>query len=43
MKRIIGILALTIIVTLIGQNTMAQNLKFGHVNSEENHSVNAGI
>jgi outer membrane protein len=35
MKRFIGVVALTIIVTLAGQSAMAQNLKFGHVNSDE--------
>ena len=35
MKRFIGVIALTIIVTLAGQSAMAQNLKFGHVNSDE--------
>ncbi|MEI6049324.1 MAG: OmpH family outer membrane protein [Bacteroidota bacterium] len=35
MKRFIGIAALTIIMAFAGQNTIAQNLKFGHVNSDE--------
>lgn len=35
MKRFIGIAALLIIVALAGQSAMAQNLKFGHVNSDE--------
>jgi outer membrane protein len=35
MKRIIGIAFLAIIVTLVGQRAMAQNLKFGHINSDE--------
>jgi outer membrane protein len=35
MKRFIGIAALTIFVTLAGQNSMAQSFKFGHVNSDE--------
>ncbi len=35
MKRIIGIAALTIIIALAGQSAMAQNLKFGHINSDE--------
>ncbi|HEY5469700.1 MAG TPA: OmpH family outer membrane protein [Bacteroidales bacterium] len=35
MKRFIGIAALTIFVTLAGQNSMAQSYKFGHVNSDE--------
>ncbi len=35
MKRFIGIAALTIIIVLAGQNAMAQNFKFGHVNSDQ--------
>jgi len=35
MKRFIGIAAITIIVVFMGQNLMAQNLKFGHINSDE--------
>jgi len=35
MKRFIGIAALTILVALAGQSAMAQNLKFGHINSDE--------
>jgi outer membrane protein len=35
MKRFIGIAALLIIVALAGQSAMAQNMKFGHVNSDE--------
>ena len=35
MKKIIGITTLAIILSLAGQSIMAQNLKFGHVNSEE--------
>ncbi|MCX6325395.1 MAG: OmpH family outer membrane protein [Bacteroidia bacterium] len=35
MKRFIGIVAFTIVVTLLGQSAMAQNMKFGHVNSDE--------
>jgi outer membrane protein len=35
MKRIIGIAALTILITLAGQNAMAQSFKFGHINSDE--------
>jgi outer membrane protein len=35
MKRFIGIAALFIIVAMAGQNAQAQNLKFGHINSDE--------
>jgi outer membrane protein len=35
MKRFIGIAALTIIMAVVGQNSMAQNLKFGHINSDQ--------
>jgi len=35
MKRFIGIAALMIIVAFMGQNSTAQNLKFGHINSDE--------
>jgi outer membrane protein len=35
MKRLIGIAALTIIMAVVGQNSMAQNLKFGHINSDQ--------
>jgi len=35
MKRFIGIAALMIIVALAGQSAIAQNLKFGHINSDE--------
>jgi outer membrane protein len=35
MKRFIGIAALTILMVFVGQNAMAQNLKFGHINSDE--------
>ena len=35
MKRFIGIVALTIIIAFAGQSAMAQNMKFGHVNSDE--------
>ena len=35
MKRFIGIAALTILVALMGQSAMAQNNKFGHINSDE--------
>jgi outer membrane protein len=35
MKRIIGVTALTIILTLAGQKAVAQAPKFAHINSEE--------
>ena len=35
MKRFIGIAALTIIIVLAGENAIAQNFKFGHVNSDQ--------
>jgi outer membrane protein len=35
MKRFIGIAALMIFGGMAGQSTFAQNLKFGHINSEE--------
>jgi outer membrane protein len=35
MKRFIGISALVIIVIFVGQNALAQNLKFGHINRNE--------
>ncbi len=35
MKRIIGIAALAIVVALSGQVAQGQNLKFGHINSDE--------
>lgn len=35
MKRFIGLAAITIIVVFMGQNIMAQNLKFGHINSDQ--------
>jgi outer membrane protein len=35
MKRFIGIALLTISVAFVGQNLMAQNFKFAHVNSDE--------
>jgi outer membrane protein len=35
MKRFIGIAALIIMVIFLGQNTFAQNLKFGHLNRNE--------
>jgi len=35
MKRFAGIAILTIFVSFLGQSAMAQNFKFGHVNSDE--------
>ena len=35
MKRFIGIVALMIIFAFAGQNVSAQNMKFGHINSDE--------
>ena len=35
MKRFMGIAAFAILMLFMGQNAMSQNLKFGHVNSEE--------
>jgi outer membrane protein len=35
MKRFIGIVAFAIIVSLAGQNALAQNVKFGHINKGE--------
>jgi outer membrane protein len=35
MKRFLGIAALVIIVIFAGQDVMAQNLKFGHINRNE--------
>jgi outer membrane protein len=35
MKRIIGISALVIMVIFVGQNALAQSLKFGHINRTE--------
>jgi len=35
MKRIIGILALITIAIFVGQNAIAQSLKFGHINRNE--------
>ena len=35
MKRFIGIAIFMSLITLIGQSTFAQSIKFGHVNSEE--------
>jgi len=35
MKRFIGIAVLVILFAVVGQSAMAQNLKFGHINSDE--------
>jgi outer membrane protein len=35
MKRFIGIVILMFLIILVGQNTVAQNIKFGHINSDE--------
>jgi outer membrane protein len=35
MKRFLGITALIIMVTVAGQDVMAQNFKFGHINRNE--------
>jgi outer membrane protein len=35
MKRFTGIAALVFMVTFVGQNALAQNLKFGHINRTE--------
>lgn len=35
MKRFIGVLALIVVVTFLGQHAIAQNFKFGHINSDE--------
>jgi outer membrane protein len=35
MKRFIGIAILLSLITLVGQKAIAQNIKFGHVNSDE--------
>jgi outer membrane protein len=35
MKRFIGISAIIMMVTFVGQNALAQNLKFGHINRNE--------
>jgi outer membrane protein len=35
MKRFIGIAAISVIIMFLGQSVIAQNLKFGHVNSDE--------
>jgi outer membrane protein len=35
MKKFIGISVLIIMVTFLGQNVLAQNLKFGHINRTE--------
>jgi outer membrane protein len=35
MKRFIGLAILVSLITLISQNALAQNIKFGHINSDE--------
>jgi outer membrane protein len=35
MKRFLGIAAISVIIMFLGQSVIAQNLKFGHVNSDE--------
>jgi outer membrane protein len=35
MKRFTGIAILAVVLTFAGQNAMSQNLKFGHINSDE--------
>ena len=35
MKKIIGIITLTIIISLAGQSALAQTMKFGHINKGE--------
>jgi outer membrane protein len=35
MKRLIGIVVLTILFTSVGQSLLAQTAKFGHINSDE--------
>jgi outer membrane protein len=35
MRRFIVIAALMIVIALVGQSAMAQNFKFGHINSDE--------
>jgi outer membrane protein len=35
MKRFIGLAILSSLIFLAGQNAMAQNIKFGHINSDE--------
>ena len=35
MKRFIGLFALVVVVIFLGQNALAQNLKFGHINRTE--------
>ena len=34
MKKLIGVLAFTVVISF-GQRVMAQNFKFGHINSDE--------
>lgn len=35
MKRFLGAAIMAILIMFVGQKTMAQNLKFGHINSDE--------
>ena len=35
MKRFLGIAALVVVVLVVGQSTMAQSIKFGHINRNE--------
>ena len=35
MKRLIALAILISLITLVSQNTQAQNIKFGHINSDE--------
>jgi outer membrane protein len=35
MKKFIGITILSALIIFVGQNAMAQNIKFGHINSDE--------
>jgi outer membrane protein len=35
MKRLLGIAALVIVIIFVGQDLMAQNFKFGHINRNE--------
>ncbi len=35
MKRFLSVAILMSVITLVGQKTLAQNIKFGHINSEE--------
>lgn len=35
MKRIIGVVSIAILMAFFGQKTLAQNIKFAHINSDE--------